>query len=75
MVTPNGMIENEFQWIYILRLDGDTTFTIEGKEVSALVWKPLDDMAKELHDAPDTYVSHGKLYFDTIFEAIATAKG
>jgi isopentenyldiphosphate isomerase len=73
LITPNGLIENEFQWLYLLRLDGDTVFTIEDNEVLSLVWKPFDDMIAEFKKKPDTYVPHGDIYFDTVLAAILAA--
>ncbi len=75
IVTSDGKIENEFQWLYLFRLDGDSAFTIEDNEVSSLVWKPLDDMLREVRETPDAYVPHGQVYFDRLAAVIKAAKG
>jgi len=73
MVTSKGLIENEFQWLYLLRMEGDPSFVIQDDEVASLLWKTIDQIRADLRDAPDTYVPHATLYYDTVLHAIESA--
>lgn len=66
LVAPNGAIENEFRWIYALRLESAIDFVLEKREVEALAWKPLQTVRAEVQD-PQQYVPQGKAYFDEVF--------
>ena len=73
-VEGTGLVENEFQWLYLMRLDTDT-FELQASEVGEVFWKPLEQCRAELAD-PGTcadYVPHGPAYFATLFEAIERA--
>lgn len=70
MTTDNGKIENEFQWIYLYRMDGDFDFNLQLEEVESLQWQSLEDFKKAIESEPDRYVPHGTLYFSTVIDAI-----
>lgn len=73
----SGDIEDEFVWLYGLRLDQETTFTLQVDEVAALHWKGLDEFAREVLDPEmqKTYVPHGDEYYQTVIDFIEqTAK-
>jgi isopentenyldiphosphate isomerase len=72
LVGDTGMVENEFQWVYLVELPVDTSFTLGQDEVDALIWKPLDTLKADIAN-PTTYkqyVPHGQAYFATLFEAL-----
>jgi isopentenyl-diphosphate delta-isomerase len=71
--ATQGAIENEFQWLYILELTRDAPFDLQQKEVASLEWKTARALKQEVATDPDLYVPHGKVYFDTILQAIETA--
>lgn len=73
MLPPNGETENEFQWIYLLRLDQIPKFILEKSEVDSLLWKPLGEFEKEVFAKPQLYVSHTPEYFQTVINAIKKA--
>jgi 8-oxo-dGTP pyrophosphatase MutT (NUDIX family) len=71
-VGTTGMIENEFQWLYVAELAADTDFKMEADEVAELIWKPLAACRTDIAN-PETYkqyVPHGQAYFATLFEAL-----
>lgn len=68
-VPDTGYIENEFCWLFILKLEDDTNFELTDGEVDSLVWKTIEKIKAELKtDAK--YVQHGNLYYETVFRAI-----
>lgn len=71
MVAPNGAIENEFQWLYLLELSGNQDFTLQATEVAATEWIPLEKFKQDC--TSDRYVSHSKLYYDTVTQSIEAA--
>ena len=80
LVTEHGDIENEFQWIYIVRLpfsntDHSNNFTLQQGEVDSLSWKTLDDFKREAlgPESKHIYVPHDRGYFETVVEAIEQA--
>lgn len=64
----DGLIENEFQWIYCLELTGDVEFSFTDGEVQSLIWLSMDDF--EASYATEQYVPHGRLYYETVISAI-----
>lgn len=67
----DGTIENEFQWLYSLKITSDRTFDLQASEVESIVWMPIDKFRDNCAD--DQYVPHGKLYYDTVVSAIRLA--
>lgn len=70
VIADNGVIENEFQWVYLLRLPASTSFSLQEDEVGALKWKTLGAFKNEIFRANNEYVPHSRLYFDTVISAI-----
>jgi isopentenyl-diphosphate delta-isomerase len=70
ITAPSGDIEHEFQWLFLLKLPGDTRFDLEKSEVSSLVWKPLDKFRAEVETTPELFVPHGNIYYRTVTSAI-----
>lgn len=70
MVAEGGAIENEFQWLYLLKLNGEMQFNLAEAEVASLEWKSIPDFKIETNQKPDEYVPHGRLYYDTVVTAI-----
>lgn len=69
--APSGAVENEFRWVYALRLNDDheVDFVFGDKEVEELIWKPLSVVREELI-SPDKYVPQGEAYFTEVFDAL-----
>jgi isopentenyl-diphosphate Delta-isomerase len=68
MVAENGDIENEFQWLFLLELPGHTDFDLQEAELASLDWLPLDAFIANCTGTD--YVPHGKLYYETVIQAI-----
>lgn len=66
-------IENEFQWLYLLELPGDSHLSLQKSEVASVEWKTLHDLNKELKNGGTGYVPHGTLYYNTVCSAIDAA--
>ncbi|CAN5633654.1 hypothetical protein BH23PAT2_BH23PAT2_05520 [soil metagenome] len=71
MTAENGAIENEFQWLYLLKFADNSEFTLQEAEVDSLAWKKLDDFVIEC--GSDLYVPHGEEYYGKVISAIKTA--
>ena len=71
-VPGTDWIENEFCWLYTLRLDGEQNFTLAEDEVGTLFWKSLDEMKKDIQspERRSQYTPHGTTYFTIIFDAV-----
>ena len=71
-VPDTGLIENEFCFIYTLRLYDETDFSLDDGEVDSLIWKDLNVMKAEIQNdsGDEKYVPHGDTYFSILFEAI-----
>jgi isopentenyl-diphosphate delta-isomerase len=48
-MTYGDIIENEFQWLYEHELGKNNLFTLQAKEVDAVVWQPLSIFKTRLH--------------------------
>jgi isopentenyl-diphosphate Delta-isomerase len=70
MTAENGKIENEFQWLYLYEMSGDTDFTLQVSEVASLQWQSLAAFRDAVKTQPASYVPHGELYFSTVINAI-----
>lgn len=73
MVAPTGDFENEFEWLYLLQLPSDNTFTMQEVEVASVEWKPLQEFKQETADNADDYVTHGDAYYARIVDEIERA--
>lgn len=69
--ADNGVVENEFQWLYSLELASNTDFTLQASEVESLAWTPLSKF--KVKCTGNQYVPHGTLYYDTVSMAIESA--
>lgn len=74
MVAPTGDLENEFEWLFLLHLRDQATFTMQEIEVASVMWKPLSTFAQETaeEDAPN-YVTHGAHYYALIATEVQRA--
>lgn len=72
LLAPSDAIENEFRWIYALKLESSTDFVLQKREVESLVWKPMDTVKAEVTSPQpgNLYVPQGQAYFDEVFSAI-----
>jgi len=74
LISPNGRIENEFNWVYTLELDQEVDFILQENEVTSLFWKKLSDFKDEtLIRGISMYVPHGSQYFGLVISAIELA--
>ena len=73
LVAEDGSIENEFQWLYSIKIDGHQDFTLQESEVDSLRWVSLDEIQKNYKN--DEYVPHGDEYYGKVLEAIANDSG
>lgn len=67
-VIDDSNTENELQWLYLMQLASDQSFTLQESEVDSLLWLPLDEFQKNCRDA--AYVPHGDDYYNKVIEAI-----
>lgn len=72
MVAENGSIENEYQWLYLQRVNGELGLTMQQAEVDSVSWKNLVDFKQEvLRDNNNAmYVPHGNIYYENLVSAI-----
>lgn len=75
--APGGAIENEYRWVYAMRLEDDFNFVFGDKEVEELKWRPLTTIKQELADenSQQKYVPQGPAYFKEVFSAIEKLAG
>lgn len=73
LTASKSQIENELQWLYLLRLNDDHDFKLQENEVAQIIWKPLSVVEQEIGQTPDLYVPHGSIYFNTVITAIKEA--
>lgn len=71
-VPDSELIENEFCFIYTLRLDNETDFSLNDGEVDSLIWKDVEAMKTEMQNdsGKEKYVPHGDTYFSILFDAM-----
>ncbi len=70
MTAQNGAIENEYQWLYLLKMPNNSDLELQQTEVALIEWKKLAIFRNEVNDRPDDYVPHGALYYETVCRAI-----
>lgn len=78
MVADNGLIENEFEWVYVTELAGTHEFVLETTEVAAIEWKRISDFREEVLAGSEMYLPFGPLYYLTLvaaLEAVADKPG
>lgn len=67
----NSLVENEYCWIYLYRLDHHVEFKLQASEVASLEWIDLKKFARDLsNDNVSSYVPQGKEYFSVVVNAI-----
>jgi isopentenyldiphosphate isomerase len=73
--TFTDLIENEFRWVYLIRLGGAFEFSLKHQEVASLEWKPLEAFATEVRANGETgpYVPQGRPYFEVLISALEAA--
>lgn len=72
-VAAAGAIENEFQWVYLLKLVGMQTFELQKAEVDSIDWRSLDKAKNEALNPEARYVPRKGPYYQVVFTAIETA--
>ncbi len=71
-MTIDTVIENEFQWLYLVRANQEKEFVLQSEEVSSVVWKPLSQFEAEtnISETPIGYVPHGIAYYSLVCSTI-----
>ena len=70
MTAENHYVENEFCWLYLLKLEKSIDLILQDSEVASLRWELLDSIKQELSKSPNSYVPHSNIYFRSVFEAM-----
>lgn len=71
ITAPDGSIENEFRWIYVLELTRSAALSPCQQEVDELKWVPFETFkADTLVDHPASHVPQGRGYFEVLAAAI-----
>lgn len=68
LTAENGSIENEFQWLYTLKLSNDASFELQTEEVASLKWLSLDEF-KAAYSTQE-FVPHSEVYYQSVIRAI-----
>ncbi len=63
--APNGLIENEFKWLYTYETSDRLEFMLRTSEVASLRWVNLDNFSLDVFDATK-YVPQGPGYFEAL---------
>jgi 8-oxo-dGTP pyrophosphatase MutT (NUDIX family) len=73
----SGIIENEFEWLYIYEIPIGIEFKLQESEVHSVEWRSLERVRKEAlapqQRHPDRYVPHSPAYYMAVLEAIEAA--
>jgi 8-oxo-dGTP pyrophosphatase MutT (NUDIX family) len=73
-IAESGDIENEYQWLYLVEMESETTFSLQQSEVGSVQWVSLKEIEKAA--GSDDYVPHGSLYYGIVVREISrTAQG
>ena len=65
------IIENEFQFVYLLKLEEDSEIRLEDGEVDSTHWLTLDEFEGITRGiSNDRIVPHGEVYYSTLLDAI-----
>ena len=77
MVSPAKLIDNEFQWVYLLKLEKEFDFKLQVEEVESLEWMTLKQFEQEIKENHITkkYVPHSEPYFGNLINAIKRESG
>lgn len=70
-VDDTGLIEHEYQWVYLLQTHDSPALHLEPEKVQSIEWRPLGRCLADLSDAnhTETYVPRGTLYFSLLRDA------
>ena len=61
------IINNEFDYVYFLKFDGNISeLTLQKEEVAKIQFLSIDKIEEELNKFPEKYVPHGDYWFDVI---------
>jgi 8-oxo-dGTP pyrophosphatase MutT (NUDIX family) len=68
-----GKIENEFRFVYLLKVTEDQDVAFTDGEVHSVLWKSLSDIQADLAGRNQTaYVPHSPAYFSMFFAGLET---
>jgi isopentenyl-diphosphate delta-isomerase len=72
LTLDNGLIENEYRWVYLVEITGSPMLGLEKDEVSAAKWVPLAQLKADIanDERYAAYVPQGRPYFAMLFEAL-----
>jgi len=71
LAAGEGIIENEFQWIYLFQQPGEILFSLQASELALVRWIPLEELQRECQTS--RYAPHGPSYYALVTGAISTA--
>ena len=61
------IVNNEFDYVYFLKFDGDINeLALQEEEVAKIQFLSIDKIEEELKECPEKYVPHGDYWFDVI---------
>jgi len=61
------IVNNEFDYVYFLKFDGDINkLALQKEEVAKIQFLSIDKIKEELQEYPEKYVPHGDYWFDII---------
>ncbi len=69
--ASSGTIENEFQWVYCLRLERELKIALHDGEVDAVAWTTLPAMRALIsRQTLPKILPHGEVYFTNLFRGL-----
>ena len=75
MKGDEKFIENEFQWLYIIKLQDDIEIVHDDGELDETMWVAAEDLKDIINgNHEDKIVPHGNAYFDKLFLAIENSQ-
>ncbi len=70
-IAESGDIENEYQWLYLVEMRAEATFSLQQSEVGSIQWAPLEEIEKSA--GRDDYVPHGNVYYGIVVREVSRA--
>lgn len=72
-LTINGLLNNEFHYVYILRYDGNARdLKLQKEELQKMEFVPIEIIEKGLKENPEKYFPHEDPYWNEMLDAIKT---
>lgn len=67
-IHPNGIIDDEFNFVYGYLLSENQKFTLQKNEVTAVKWLKITEFKKAIKEKKSDFVPRKKDYYSPIFE-------